>query len=321
MCLIALALDQHRRFPLVIAANRDEFFARPSARMCWWTPPEGGPQVLSGRDLTGGGTWMGLTAEGRLAMVTNIRKPVMSPDPDAPSRGRIVTRWLRGDQPAHRFWPEVALTGHAPFNLIALDFREGEAFWASSEQASPRRLERGLYGLSNAQLDTPWPKVQRLKERTGQALRTSSTVEDLATRLFEALADREPASDASLPHTGVGIDRERMLSPLFIRSPDGRYGTRASTLVIAERVNKRLVTHVLERSFGQGPGVALLRRTLLRHWPPRYLLEPGQEPQDAAPSPVQDVDWPAAGAGSDGTLPAQPRQRRVRSLIRPARHA
>lgn len=310
MCLIALALDESRRFPLVVAANRDEFFARPTSRLGWWSPGPGWPDILSGRDLSAGGTWMGLTAAGRLAMVTNVRKP-FEPDASLPSRGLIVPQWLRGDQPGERFWPRVAMSGHAPFNLVAIDFRHGDSFWASSEQACPKRLQRGLFGLSNAGLDSPWPKVQRLKLRLKQALGEADDVDALAGRLFEALADRTEAPDAELPHTGVGRDKERMLSPAFIRSPDGRYGTRCSTLIITERVHKRLVTHVMERSFTPGRGLALVRRSQLNHWPPRYIADHPGAADVSEIGPVNDSEMPV-------TLAAPTKKHRVRSLIKPA---
>lgn len=309
MCLIAFALDASRRFPLVVAANRDEYFDRPAARLAWWTPEEGRPPVLSGRDLQAGGTWLGLTAEGRLAMVTNVRKPRLE-DVQAPSRGQIVTRWLRGDLPAERFWPHVALAGHQPFNLVAVDFRAGDCFWASSEQACPQRIDRGIHGLSNGPLDPPWPKVTALKSRLHQALDDADGVDALAGRLFAALADRQEAADAHLPSTGIGTAAERMLSPAFIRSPDGRYGTRCSTLVITERVAKRNITHVFERSFAAGPGLALLRRSLLKDWPPRYVLNPDELGVQAETGPVAEAEL--------SELPAPPRRRRVRSLMRPA---
>jgi uncharacterized protein with NRDE domain len=110
MCLAALAIDQDRRFPLVLAANRDEFLERPTARLGWWAHEPGAPEILGGRDLHGGGTWLGLTAAGRLALVTNVRRPGARAD-DAPSRGAIVPLWLRGDLDADRFWVRVALSG------------------------------------------------------------------------------------------------------------------------------------------------------------------------------------------------------------------
>ena len=125
MCLVALAIDQSRRFPLIIAANRDEFFKRPTARLAWWATHPGEPAILGGRDLEGGGTWMGLTAQGRLALVTNHRDPGRI-DLQAPSRGEIVANWLAAREPIDRFWMRTALSGYNGFNLIAADFRLGE---------------------------------------------------------------------------------------------------------------------------------------------------------------------------------------------------
>lgn len=313
MCLAALALDQNRRFPFVVAANRDEAFDRPAARLSWWSPGPDRPQILSGRDLKAGGAWMGLTAEGRFALVTNVRKPSVPVDPQAPSRGDIVAHWLRGDQAADRYWPGVALAGYQPFNLVAADFRRGDCFWATSERACPQRMERGLFGLSNAGLDTPWPKVVRLKDQMRQALEHAQDADALASLLLSGLADRSPAPDDQLPCTGVSREVERMLSPAFIRSPDGRYGTRCSTVIITERVNKRLVTQVYERTYTAGPGLALLRRSTLRDWPPKYLADPADAPATATEiGPVSDAELAAPIA-----LPA-PRKRRVRSLIKPA---
>lgn len=313
MCLAALALDQNRRFPFVVAANRDEAFDRPAARLAWWSPGPNRPQILSGRDLKAGGAWMGLTAEGRFALVTNVRKPGVPVDPQAPSRGDIVAHWLRGDQTADRYWPGVALAGYQPFNLVAADFRRGDCFWATSERASPERMERGLFGLSNAGLDTPWPKVLRLKEHLREALAHAGDADALASLLLAGLADRSPAPDDQLPSTGVSREVERLLSPAFIRTPDGRYGTRCSTVIITERVNKHLVTQVYERTYTAGPGLALLRRSTLKDWPPKYLNDPADLPAAATEiGPVSDAELDAPIA-----LPA-PRKRRVRSLLKPA---
>jgi uncharacterized protein with NRDE domain len=314
MCLVALAIDQHRRFPLVIAANRDEFFARPAARLAWWSQEPGLPEVLSGRDLESGGTWLGLTAAGRLALLTNVRNPADN-DPNAPSRGAIVPLWLRGDLPMDRFWMRTALTGYNGFNLIAADFARGECFWASNTRNLPQRLERGLYGLSNGTLDTPWPKVTMLKSRLLAAVEASDSVDTLADRLFAALADRSLASDEELPSTGVPIELERHLSAAFIRTPDQRYGTRCSTLVITERVNKRMVTHVLERSFNPGPGLALLRRSTLKDWPPRYtegLKVAAAEVEAVSESTVED-------SGAVRAPAVAVKAQRARGLLRPTK--
>ncbi len=313
MCLVALAIDESRRFPLVIATNRDEFFDRPAARLGWWTPTGGGPEILAGRDLSAGGTWMGLTAAGRLALLTNVRR-VVEPDPEAPSRGAIVPHWLRTELRPDQFWMQTSLSGYAPFNLIAADFRRGDCFWASNEHAVPRRIERGIFGLSNAALDTPWPKVVTLKQRLAAALVDADSVDALASRLFAALADRVAAADDVLPNTGFGLERERMLSPAFIRTADGRYGTRCSTVIVTEKVKRQLVTHVFERSFTAGPGLALLRRAVLKDWPPRY-ADRAHAAVEVSAVAESEVDATASPAPHDIAPP--PRRTRVRSLLMP----
>jgi len=308
MCLVAVAIDESHRFPLVIAANRDEFFNRPAARLAWWSARSGTPDILGGRDLESGGTWLGLTAAGRLALVTNVRLP--DREPLAPSRGEIVPLWLRGDMGTDRFWTRVALSGYNGFNLIAADFRNGECFWASNQKPHPMRLERGVYGLSNAVIDTPWPKVATLKSRLRAALPVAESSVALASTLFDALSDRSQASDDCLPSTGISLELERQLSAAFIRTPDQSYGTRCSTIVITERARRRLVTHVFERTFAVGSGLALMRQSVLKDWPPRYTEGSGARPTAQA----EVVE------SSDTTMPeiavAQTRKR-VRSLLKP----
>jgi len=312
MCLVALAIDENRRFPLVIATNRDEFFERPAARLGWWTPAEGGPEILAGRDLHAGGTWLGLSAAGRLALVTNVRRPQES-DPDAPSRGGIVPHWLRTELRPDQFWMQTSLSGYAPFNLIAADFRRGDCFFASNDLPIPRRIERGIFGLSNASLDTPWPKVDKLKQRLGEALKTAESVDGLSAALFTALADRDTFPDDQLPNTGIGRERERALSAAFIRTPDGAYGTRCSTIVITEKIKRQLVTHVFERTFTAGPGLALLRRTVLKDWPPRYA---DRSPQIAETTVVAETEDDGQSAPSL-EMPMPVKKTRVRSLLKP----
>ena len=308
MCLVALAIDQSRRFPLVIAANRDEFFARPTQRLGWWSPGRGGADILGGRDLQAGGTWLGLTTAGRLALLTNIRNPALN-DPEAPSRGEIVPNWLRGDLAVDKFWMHTALAGYNGFNLVAADFQQGECFWANNQSPYPQRLGRGLYGLSNASLDTPWPKTVALKQRLRDALSAADSVETLSHKLFDALADRQSPPDDALPNTGVPLELERALSSAFIRISGRRYGTRASMLVITERTRKHLITHVLERSFGPTSSVALLRQSVLRDWPPRY-----EFPAPAEPASQGQVDE-AEVALAPPQAPAP--QRRHRTLLAP----
>ncbi len=311
MCLVALALDKSRRFPLVIASNRDEYFKRPTARLAWWTPQAGAPAVLGGRDLDAGGTWLGLTAQGRLALLTNVGGGPPA-DPQAPSRGRIVPQWLAANEPVGNFWMRTALAGHNGFNLIAADFRQGECFWASNTAPHPQRLERGIYGLSNSGLDSAWPKVDMLKARLAAALAEVTSVDALADRLFAALADRQLAPVASLPSTGIPPAWEHQLSAAFIRTPDRAYGTRCSTLVITERGGRQPVTHVLERSFTANDGVALLRRTTLRQWPPRY----DEGDPEAASEPHEAVSESEVAQEADAGIAAA-RRTRVRTLLKP----
>ena len=312
MCLVALAIDQSRRFPLVIASNRDEFFKRPAARLGWWAPQPGAASVLGGRDLDSGGTWLGLSTQGRLALLTNVRGGPAT-DAAAPSRGRIVTEWLAAQEPTDRFWMRTALSGHNGFNLIAADFQQGECFWASNTGGHPQRLARGMYGLSNGGLDAPWPKVVALKARLGAAMDAAASADELATQLFAALGDRQLADDKDLPRTGIPMDWERQLSAAFIRTPDQSYGTRCSTLIITERIGRQPVTHVLERSFNASGGVALLRRATLRNWPPRYTEAVTAGVGDAVEEAV--VAESELAAGLDDTAP--PKRTRVRSLLKP----
>jgi len=324
MCLVALALDQSSRFPFVLAANRDEFMDRPSARLGWWEPEGGGPAILGGRDLQAGGTWLGLTAQGRLGLVTNVRNP-KEQDDEAPSRGLVVPQWLKGDVPMQMLWPRLAMSGYNGFNLLALDFAQGECFWINNRNLYPQRIDKGIFGLSNAVLNTPWPKVQALKARMKVAIPSSATADELANSLFEALADPSQPEDKLLPHTGVSLEWERLLSSAFIRSEDGRYGTRCSTLVITERVNKRLVTHVMERSFTGKAGMALLRRVTLKNWPPRHTMDPTEVARLGATLPPAALRHEDAFESSEvsedahhalaatGTTPRP----RARSLIKP----
>jgi uncharacterized protein with NRDE domain len=309
MCLVALAIDQSRRFPLVVASNRDEYFKRETARLAWWSARPGEPPILAGRDLDSGGTWMGLTAQGRLAMLTNVRgsRPT---ETGAPSRGRVVTDWLAGGEETGDFWMRTALSGYNGFNLIAADFLRGECFWASNVGQHPRRLDRGIYGLSNGGLDAPWPKVDALKARMQASMSASTTADDLATRLFDALADRTIAADNALPQTGVPLEWERQLSPAFIRIPDKAYGTRCSTLIITEKIGRQPVTHVYERGFNASGEVELTRRSVLKNWPPRYQADDANAPVE--PGLVSEHDGHSADA-AEAPLP----RTRVRSLLKP----
>lgn len=221
MCLILLAWRVHPDYPLVVAANRDEFFARPTAPLAFWNEA---PQVLAGRDLEAGGTWMGLTRGGRFAALTNYRAPEHHL-PGRPSRGKLVADFLTGRETAADYLAGSAAYGRAcnGYNLLVGD---GERlYWASNVADESRELVPGIYGLSNHLLDTPWPKVGAGRTALAAALELLPDERGL----FELLADDRIHPDAVLPQTGVALDWERLLSAAFIRSPD--YGTRASTVL------------------------------------------------------------------------------------------
>ena len=218
MCLILVAWRVHPDFPLVAAANRDEFHRRPSAAAGPW--PEH-PGLWGGRDLEAGGTWLALREGGRFAAVTNVREPRVAPGPV--SRGTLPVAFLLGDLAPGAFAAQVDGARYSGFNLLLGD-RE-ELWWCSNRAPAPRRLEPGVYGLSNHLLDTPWPKVVKAKDRFQAAL---ARLPDFGP-CFDLLADPAVAPDAELPDTGVPLDWERRLSAVFIQGID--YGTRASTVV------------------------------------------------------------------------------------------
>lgn len=235
MCLALLALAAHPRYPLVLAANRDEFHARPTAPASWWMDA-----FLAGRDLLAGGTWLGVRRDGRFALLTNIREPHRN-NPAAPSRGSLVTALLDDDGELVETMRHVVVgaTGHNGFNLLAGSHRC--AVWGSNRIEGVKRLSAGVHGLSNAQLDTPWPKVERTRAAvTSWAARGDDGFE----ALWAALADRVLAADAGLPKTGVSLDWERILSAPFIVSET--YGTRCSTIFAIDREGYARFT---ERSF------------------------------------------------------------------------
>lgn len=222
MCLILLAWKVHPHYPLVVAANRDEFFARPAASADFWSDA---PHVLAGRDLQGGGTWLGVTRDGRFAALTNYRDP-QRVRADAPSRGELVARFLRGTDSVTAFaaWLEIVAGACNGFNLIYGDTSELHYFSNCGE--CPRRLEAGIYGLSNHLLDTPWPKVAKGKSALARAVQA---LPDDAP-LMAMLRDDSVAADEELPRTGVSLEWERLLSAAFVRSP--AYGTRSSTALV-----------------------------------------------------------------------------------------
>ncbi len=251
MCLLALAWRCDPRSPLVLIGNRDERYERPSSAAARW---DEAPQVLGGRDLEYGGTWLGVSEAGRLAAVTNVRV-LQPPDEDRASRGLLTARFLAG---------EIDLAGlqalepdaFRPFNLIAI---EGwDALVLSNQPPLRRSLEPGLHGLSNGAPDAPWPKVRRAEAALSDWLAGEG---DDPEPLFRVLADETPAPDKDLPDTGVGLERERQLSPCFLRGEV--YGTRCSTVIRIDASGQGIV---VERRFGPG-GAPAGETRLPFQWP------------------------------------------------------
>lgn len=229
MCLILLAWQAHPKYRLVLAANRDEFHARPAAALGWW-PDE--PEILGGRDLQAGGTWLAAARSGRLATVTNYRED-LAPQPGVRSRGELVTRFLKGSDSALRFAGALDGDDYAGFSLLAVELgaSASEALVYVSNRGDPARaLTPGLYGLSNASLDTPWPKVLRSKARLASLLEAGVD----ADALLALLADREPGSSEDIADAiADDLPREtaRAIAAPFVVTPE--YGTRCSTVVLA----------------------------------------------------------------------------------------
>lgn len=227
MCLLVLAWRVHPRYPLVVAANRDEYHERPAAPLAPWPAPL---QILAGRDLRAGGTWLGLDRRRRFGVVTNFRE-MQRPQAGAPSRGGLIPAFLRSPRSPAEFF--AALEGDAAtysgFNLLLAD---ADSLWYGCNRATPfaRALVPGVHGLSNEFLDTPWPKLERVRARFRNWLADDASG---TAGLLALLNDRtRVADDGLLPETGVTREWERVLSAPFVQHPD--YGTRASTVLLLQ---------------------------------------------------------------------------------------
>jgi uncharacterized protein with NRDE domain len=246
MCLLAIAIGVSSRWPLVIASNRDEYRDRPTLPLAVWNTPDD-VTVVSGRDLRAGGTWMGSTTSGRIALLTNVREPDATAA--ALSRGDLPLRWLEGQMSATQFLADTEARSYGGCNVLLGDFLRGEWTWASNRanvaavpinsqqtasgwQTMP--LAPGIYGLSNALLDTPWPKTQALKAALNSALAQADTEghsSALTSILWPALGSTQRAAWHDLPHTGISTGLEHALSSALIDMPERGYGTRCSTLM------------------------------------------------------------------------------------------
>lgn len=231
MCIISLAWQLTPDQPLLLLANRDEFYARPTTPLQRWAEQP----ILAGRDQQSGGTWLGMTPSGRWAALTNFRQvPSLKPSSELlRSRGLLVSDYLTSDLSPLEFARQIELLRYEGFSLL-LGTRK-QAVVVSNRGTAPTVLAAGLYVLSNALIDEPWPKVERLRQRTTQEVlpllqNKLRTGQDWQTAAFEVLADSRTAEDEQLPQTGVGLEMERLLSSVFIASPI--YGTRCSTLLV-----------------------------------------------------------------------------------------
>ena len=263
MCLLVIAWQVHPRYRLVVAANRDEFHERPTEPMALWPPPD---DLIAGRDLRAGGTWLGVDRRRRFGIVTNFRE-LQRPAPGAPSRGNLIPGYLRNPAPVTEYIHnlEAVAEQYSGFNLLLTDH---DSLWYVSNRA-PRfaqSLPPGIYGLSNELLDTPWPKLQRVRQRFDALINQADTLPEEA--LFAILADPTQAGvDDSLPDTGLSREWEQLLSSPFISN--GEYGTRCSTLV---RIDETGALTLNERRFG--PQGILLGDTRFDLAPTEWALTP-----------------------------------------------
>jgi uncharacterized protein with NRDE domain len=243
MCLIIFAYQSDPRFPLVVAANRDEIFVRPTDQSTLWTDGESGQQILSGRDKQAGGTWLGITQSGRFAAVTNIRDPYQT-EHRTRSRGNLTREYLTGNDSPQQYCKRLteSYDQFAGYNLLVGD--NNSLFYVNNHEEKVWEVEPGVHGLSNGFLNSSWPKVDKGKTRLQVLMQQPERLTTDA--LLAMMSDRSQAQDADLPDTGVGIEIERKLSSAFILNPTREYGTLCSTALI---VDQRGATRFSEQNF------------------------------------------------------------------------
>lgn len=239
MCLILFAINQHPEFPFVLAANRDEFFQREALPLHFWHDY---PQLLAGKDLAAGGTWLGITESGKFSALTNYRDFTHFKT-KAPSRGSLALDFLRGTDSPSVYLEKLKknASNYNGFNLLAGSFRK--VFYYSNIEGKVNEVSDGVHGLSNALLDSSWPKTEKGKAELHSLLTNSVPT---VGSLFEIMQDQELFADESLPNTGIGLEKERLLSPKFIRFDN--YGTRCTTVIL---VNKKGECLLAEKTYSQ----------------------------------------------------------------------
>jgi uncharacterized protein with NRDE domain len=230
MCLILFSYDTHPEYKLIFAANRDEFYDRPTKALAFWNDS---PDILAGRDLKSQGTWLGISLTGRIAAITNFRDPLSIVE-NAPSRGLLIRNFLAGSQSSKQYLEHIKTSRikYNGFNLLVGD--STGLYYYSNKDGSIKKILPGLYGLSNDFIDTPWPKVQKGKARLKALLKNENEVSGL--NILDMLKDPSRPPDKMLPDTGVGIEWERILSSLFIKSD--AYGTLSSSAILIKRTGE-----------------------------------------------------------------------------------
>jgi len=249
MCLIAFSYDCHTDYRLILGANRDEYRDRPTEQAGFWNDA---PQILAGRDRQAGGTWLGITTDGKLAAVTNYRDPrqqVVEP----PSRGSLVAGFLKDQKVGTEEFQQILNREGQHYDGFNLLYGTGDDLrYFTNRGGSSGPVRPGIHGLSNHLLDTRWPKLTVARSRLEAILQFKHVDPE---KIFAALSDPSPFGDDVLPDTGIGPERERLLSPIFIA--DEGYGTRSTTVLMIDRSGG--VTFI-ERTFDRSPDKSATRR-------------------------------------------------------------
>ena len=267
MCLIALNWNPEHQYPLIMASNRDEYYERPTSRADYWPDHR---HIFGGRDQRAGGTWLAVGTQGRMAAITNFRELDASGER---TRGELITNYLNGQISTQDYLQIVHGNRHlyAGFNLLLAD--SNGLWYYSNRQEVIRQLEPGLYGLSNGLLNTPWPKVRRLKKRLKKVIHTGSITPQAC---IDLLHDEKRPPDDEIPDTGVDPVWEHMLAPCFIRSPN--YGTRNSTGIILDREGT-MHWHEQVYSVAGEPAEFFKKQIVMpKGWLTQHIQEPAQQP-------------------------------------------